>query len=185
MPETFLGAAQRQGYDLDGRYYIVRDAANSVSLFANYGQVVARLLDSAPSYYVPNVPLYTANIGVDFNVATRSAERLSGSAFMTFVGHQNLTQDGGQIALAYERVTGRVNYAWPDGWSVFTEAIWYPGSILSEFAFNLTGPVVGAASSDIYTAPVPRWTVLGGFTYRFPTSGVSLADNSTTDGVQR
>jgi outer membrane receptor protein involved in Fe transport len=177
LPETFLGAAERAGYDFDARYYIVKDAANNVALFANYGEVVARLLNSAPSFYVPNVPLYTANIGVEYSVAMRNAERLSGSAFVSFVGHQNMTQDGALTASAYQRVTGRLNYSWPGGWSVFTEAIWYPGSILSEFAFNLSGPVVGASSSDIYAAPAPRWTVLGGFTYRIPTSGIALADN--------
>lgn len=178
LPETLLGAADRQGYDLDARYYVVKDAENNVSLFANYGEVVARLLNAAPSYYVPNVPLYTSNIGIDYSVAMRNAERLSGSAFVSFIGHQNMTQDGALTAGSYQRVTGRLNYSWPSGWSVFGETIWYPGSILNEFAFNLTGPVVGAASSDIYTAPVARWTVLGGFTYRIPTSGVAIASNN-------
>ncbi len=177
LPETFLGAAVREGYDLDARYYVMSNAQNNVSIFANYGQVVARLLNSAPSYYVPNVPLYTSNIGIDYSVATRNGERLSGSAFVSFVGHQNMTQDGALTASAYQRVTGRLNYSWPNGWTIFTEAIWYPGSILSEFAFNLTGPVVGASSSDIYTAPVARWTVLAGFTYQIPTSGVAVASN--------
>jgi hypothetical protein len=72
----------------------------------------------------------------------RNAGRLWGSAFVSFVGHQNMTQDGALTASAYQRVTCRLNYPWPSGWSVFTEAIWY------EFAFNLTGPVVGASSSD-------------------------------------
>ncbi|HUC49583.1 MAG TPA: TonB-dependent receptor [Xanthobacteraceae bacterium] len=177
LPETFLGAADRQGYDLDASYYVVNNTANNVSLFANYGEVVATLINSAPSFYVPNVPLYTANVGVDYSVAMRNAERLSGSAFVSFIGHQNLTQDGALMASPYQRVTGRLNYSWPNGWTVFTEAIWYPSSVLSEFAFNLTGPVVGASSSDIYTAPAPRWTALGGFTYRIPTSGVALAAN--------
>lgn len=179
LPETLLGAATRNGYDVEARYFLFKNTANDVSLFANYGEVVARLLDSAPSYYVPNVPLYTANIGIDYSVAMHNAERLSGSAFVSFIGHQNMTQDGALTASAYQRVTGRLNYAWPNGWSAFTEATWYPGSLLSEFAFNLTGPVVGASSSDIYTAPVPRFTVLGGFTYRFPTSGIALAANET------
>lgn len=185
LPETLLGAADREGYDLDARYYVSKNSANDISLFANYGEVVARLLDAAPSYYVPNVPLYTANVGIDYSVAMRDAERLSGSAFVSFIGHQNMTQDGGQTASAYQRVTGRINYAWPNGWSVFSEAIWYPGSLLSEFAFNLTGPVTGAAASDIYTAPVPRFTVLGGFTYRFPTSGVAVASNETNPMVSK
>jgi hypothetical protein len=43
------------------------------------------------------VPLYTANIGVEYSVAMWNAERLSGSAFVSFVGHQNMsttTHDG-------------------------------------------------------------------------------------------
>jgi hypothetical protein len=64
LPETLLGAAERQGYDFDARYYFVKDAANNVAVFANYGEVVARLLDSAPSFYVPNVPLYTAPVRI-------------------------------------------------------------------------------------------------------------------------
>lgn len=176
LPETLLGAADRDGFDLEARYYVYKNAINNVSLFANYGQVVARLLNAAPSFYVPNVPLYTANIGIDYSVATRDEERLSGLAFVSFIGHQNLSQDGGQTASAYERVTGRINYDWPNGLSVFTEAIWYPGSILSEIAIN-RGPIVGAASSDILTAPVPRFTVLGGFSYHIPTSGAALAAN--------
>ena len=71
---------------------------NNVSLFANYGEVVARLPNAAPSYYVPNVPLYTSNIGIDYSVAMRNAERLSGSAFVSFIGHQNMTQDGALTA---------------------------------------------------------------------------------------
>jgi len=177
LPETFLGAADREGYDIDARYYVVKDPANNVSVFANYGEVVARLVNAAPSFYVPNVPLYTANVGVDYSIAMRNAERLSGSAFVSFIGHQNMTQDGALTASAYQRVTGRVNYSWPNGWTVFTEAIWYPSSVLSEFAFNLTGPPVGASPSDIFTAPAPRWTALGGFTYRIPTSGIALAAN--------
>jgi outer membrane receptor protein involved in Fe transport len=182
LPETFLGKAERNGYDLDGRYYVVKNATDNVSLFANYGEVVAQLLDGGPSIYVPNVPAYVANIGVDFNVATRAAERLSGSAFVSFVGRQNLTQDGLLTTSPYERVTAKLAYSWPNGWTLFWEAIWYPGDTLSEFAINL-GPVTGAASSDIYTAPVPRLTILGGATYRIPTSATTLASVFATAGT--
>lgn len=177
LPETFLGAAVRQGYDIDSRFYLRRDSENTVSLFANYSGVVARLRDSAPSFYVPNVPLYTANVGIDYSLAMRNLERLSGSAFVSFVGHQNMTQDGALTAGAYQRVSSRVNYSWPDGWRVFGEATWYPGSVVNEVAINLTGPVVGASSADIFVAPVPRWTVLAGFSYRFPTAGTTVAAN--------
>ena len=71
---TFLGNARRDGYDLDARYYVIKDPVDSVSLFANFGGVRARLLDAAPSFYVPNVPNYVANVGIDFNVATVNAQ---------------------------------------------------------------------------------------------------------------
>jgi outer membrane receptor protein involved in Fe transport len=174
LPETFLGAAHRNGYDLDGRYDVIKSGAEEVVLFANYGAVTARLLNAAPSLYVPNVPAYVANIGIAFNVATRGGERLSGSAFVSFVGPQNLTQDGALTTSSYQRVAGKLAYSWPNGWTIFSEATWYPGDTLSEFAINL-GPVTGAASSDIYTAPVPRWTMLAGVAYRIPTVAGTLA----------
>ena len=62
-----------------------------------------------------NVPNYVANIGIDFNVATVNAQTLSGSAYVTFVGKKNLTQDGLITASPYSRVTGKLAYSWPDG----------------------------------------------------------------------
>ena len=132
LPETFLGKARRDGFDLDGRFYVMKDPANTVSLFANFGGVRARLLDSAPAYYVPNVPNYVANVGVDFNVATGNAETLSGTAYVTFVGKKPLTEDGQITTSPYQRVTAKLAYSWPSNWTVFTQATWYPGDRLSE-----------------------------------------------------
>ena len=174
LPVTFLGKARRDGFDLDGRFYAVKDGLNAISLFANYGGVRARLLDAPPSFFVPNVPSYVANLGIDFNVATRNAERLSGSAYVTFVGKKNLTQDGLITTSPYNRVTGKLAYAWPEGWTVFSQATWYPGDRLSEIAINFGDPT-GASSADIFVSAQPALVVLAGVTYRFPTSLASAA----------
>lgn len=176
---TFLGKARRDGFDLDGRFFVVKDPANSVAVFANYSGVRAQLLDAAPSYFVPNVPDYIANIGIDFDVAHRNAERFSGSAYVIFVGKKNLTQDGLIATSPYTRVTGKLAYTWSDGWSAFTQATWYPGNHLSEIAINFGNPT-GATSADIFVSAQPVLTVLGGVTYRFPASVASAAPSFVT-----
>ncbi|NVO15258.1 MAG: TonB-dependent receptor [Rhodoplanes sp.] len=166
LPVTFLGAARREGFDIDTRFAVVRETGTNVALFANYGAVRALLLNSAPSWYVPNVPAYVANVGVDFDIATRGTERLFGSAYVTLVGRKYLTQDGLLTTSPYSRVTGRLNYAFGDGWTAFTQATWYPGDTTSEIAINF-GDVVNASSADIYTSPQARLTMLAGLIYRF------------------
>ncbi|HEY7052651.1 MAG TPA: TonB-dependent receptor, partial [Mycobacterium sp.] len=158
----------RKGFDLEGRLYALKAGADKISLFANYSPVQALLLDSAPSLYVPNVPVYVGNVGIDFDVATVNAQRISGEAYVTFVGKKYLSQDGLLTTRPFKRVAGRVAYSWPDGWTVFGQAMWYPGDRLSEFATNF-GNVVGASSADIFTSPAPGLTVMAGLTYRMPT----------------
>jgi hypothetical protein len=142
--------------------------------------VRALLLDSAPSLYVPNVPKYVANVGIDFDVAMPEDRRLSGTAYVSFIGKKNLTQDGLLTTSPYSRVTGRLAYSWPDGWTAFGQATWYPGDHLSEFAINF-GDVTNASSADIRTSPQPALTVLAGLSYRLPT--VALAAMPTTKMV--
>ena len=168
LPVTFLGRALRKGFDLEGRFYVVKAGADTVSLFANYSPVHALLLDSAPSFYVPNVPIYVANVGLDFDVATANAQRISGEAYVTLVGKKYLTQDGLLTTSPFARLAGRLAYAWPDGWTVFGQAMWYPGNRLSEFATNF-GTVTGASPGDIFTSPAPALTLMAGLVYRMPT----------------
>lgn len=175
---TFLGRTQRDGFDLDGRFYAVKDGLNSVTLFANYSGVRARILDTGFTSYVPQVPSYTANVGVDVNVATRNLERLSGSAYVTFIGKKRLTQDGQITASAYQRVTGKLAYSWPEGWTAFTQATWYPGDRLSEAAFNF-GDAVTATSADIFVSAQPKLVVLAGLSYRFQTASAVIAPAPT------
>ena len=179
LPVTFLGKAQRDGFDIDGRVFVIKDPVNNVSLFANYSGVRARLIDAAPSFFVPNVPTYVANVGIDFNVATVNAQMLSGSAYVTFVGKKNLTQDGLITTSPYSRVTGKLAYSWPEGWTAFTQATWYPGDRLSEIAINFGDPT-GASSADIFVSAQPKLAVLAGLTYRFPTTVASATPTLIT-----
>ena len=71
-------------------------------------------------------------------------------------------------------MTGKLAYSWPEGWTAFTQATWYPGDRLSEVAFNF-GDAVTATSADIFVSAMPRLVVLGGLTYRFPTEIASAA----------
>lgn len=174
LPVTFLGKARRDGFDLDSRFAAVKDGGNIVSVFVNYSGVRARLLDAGPSFYVPNVPNYVANVGVDFNVAAPDARRLSGSTYITFVGRKNLTQDGVITTTPYRRVTGKLAYSRPDGWTAFTQATWYPGDRLSEIAINF-GDTVGASMADIFVSAQPALVVVAGLTYRFPTTFAAAA----------
>lgn len=178
LPETFLGKARRDGFDLDGRFFVLKDSSSNVSLFANYGAVEALLLDSAPSQFVPNVPTYVANVGIDFNVPTVRQERLSGEFYVTFVGKKYLTQDGLLTTSPFTRWAARLAYSWPDGWTAFAQATWYPGDRLSEFATNF-GNVTGASSSDIFTSPVAAVTVMAGFTYRMAPTVADLTPPTT------
>ena len=175
--ETIAGHARRDGYDLDGRFYVIKDKSSSVALFANYGAVRAVLLDQAPAYYVPNVPQYVANVGVDFNAATHNGQRILGSTYVSFIGKKNLTEDGLITTSPYERVTGHLAYQWPDGWTVFTEATWYPGNTDSEVAFNF-GNATGASSSDVYISPMPVLQFMAGLKYQMPT-GNALPNSKT------
>ena len=98
---------------------------------------------------------------------------------MTFVGKKNLTQDGLITTSPYSRVTGKLAYSWPEGWSAFTQATWYPGNRLSEIAINFGDPT-NAKSSDIFVSAQPTVAVLAGLSYRFPTVMAAAAPKLVT-----
>jgi len=179
LPVTLLGRAQRDGFDLEGRFFVFKDATSAVSLFTTFSPVRARLLDSAPSFYVPNVPVYVANIGADFDIPAKSG-RLSGEAYVSFIGKKYLTQDGLLTTSPFTRFSAKLAYTWPEGWTAFGQATWYPGDRLSEFATNF-GNVTNASSADIFTSPAPALTVMAGLTYRIPTVGGATEPRSNLE----
>ena len=117
---TLLGRTRREGYDLDARYAVLKQRGSEVALFANYAAVDAYRLDVSHNF-VPNVPVYTANLGVDFNLAMGGGERLFGQAYIGFTGKKYLTEDGQLTTSPFERLSAKVAYAWPSGWSASTK----------------------------------------------------------------
>jgi len=143
-----------------------------VALFANYSAVSARLLNGAPSIYVPNVPAYLATVGGEFDIGAPTAlfqpGRLNGAAYLSYIGAKPLTEDGLIRSSPYARVSGRLAYVHASGWTTYGQATWYPGDRTSESIFNF-GSSVSAAAADIFTSPQPRLTLLAGITYGFAT----------------
>ncbi len=172
---TLIGQTRRDGYDLDARYAIVKDRSSEVALFGNYSAVNAFRLDAARDP-VWNVPVYTANLGVDFNLAMGCGERILGQAYVGFIGKKYLSDvsDGQLTSSPYQRLSAKVGYAWPSGWSAFTQATWYPGNRDSEFEINFSDP---GTAPTIRTSPVPEFTMLAGFSYRAPTSRLAMDEN--------
>ena len=170
---TLIGQTRREGYELEGRYEVWRDGSSVVAAFANYSAVDAYRLQAAGGF-VPNVPVYTGNLGATFNIARGAGEMLFGEAYINFIGKKFLTEDGGLTTSPYQRVAAKIAYAWPSGWSAFSQATWYPGNLYSESAFNFGDPV-HTTSDQIYVGPVPEFTFLAGFSYRTPS--VKLAES--------
>lgn len=173
LPLQNLGRSRREGYDLETRYWLLRDRANDLNVFANFTQMSAELLDRGPSSkYVPNVPQWLLNVGTEFSVATKDGERLSGMAFVTFVGKKYMSEDGLVATPSYQRVNAKVAYSWPTGWSAYGQAIWYPSDKTSEIAINF-GPGVGTTPGQIFTSPMPGLTLMAGLKYQLPTSAAA------------
>jgi outer membrane receptor protein involved in Fe transport len=166
-PTTTLGSAVRDGYDVEVRYYAIRNATDSVAYSANFSSVTAEL-DAGPGLYVPGVPRWIANIGVDFDLDAGNKSRIQGQLLATFVGKKNLTNDAEFKTKEFPRLTGRLAYVMPEGWTAFTQATYYPDDLLSEYAAS-QGAVTNATLADIVTAPVARFAITGGLTYRFNT----------------
>ena len=170
LPVQNLGRSRREGMDFEVKVDAWRSDDARVSMFANHGFVEARLLGNSLSRYVPNVPEGTTNVGADFDVATFDGQRLSGTAYVSFIGGKFLAEDASIKTSPFTRLTARLAYRWTDGWSAFGQAVLYPGSRLSEAAFNF-GPNVGATSADVFVSPMPRLTLLAGLSYGFSTGG--------------
>jgi outer membrane receptor protein involved in Fe transport len=171
LPLQNLGQSKREGYDLETRYWFLRDRQNDLNLFANFTQMRAELIGRGDSRFVPNVPQWLLNVGTEFSVATRNGERLSGMAFVSFVGKKYMSEDGLVATPSYQRVNAKVAYSWPTGWTAFGQAVWYPNDRTSEIAINF-GPATGATSADVFTSPMPGLTLMAGLKYRLPTSEI-------------
>ena len=172
LPVQNLGKSRRDGFEVEAKFLAYRDGLDRVALFANYSEVSARLLNGAPSIYVPNVPAYLATVGAEFDIGAPAAlfepGRLTGAAYLSYIGAKPLTEDGLIRSTPYPRVSGRLAYVHTSGWTTYGQATWYPGDRTSESIFNF-GSSVSATAADIFTSPQPRLTLLAGITYGFAT----------------
>jgi outer membrane receptor protein involved in Fe transport len=180
LPVQNLGRSRRDGFEIEARYIAYRDGLDRIGIFASYSGVTARLLTGPRAVYVPNVPGYLAKVGAEFNLGSSPwlplASRVTGTAYLTYTGAKPLSEDGRQRTSPFPRVSGRIAYVDPSGWTAFGQATWYPGSRVSEIALNF-GDVASATSADIYTSPVPRLTLLAGVSFGFPTAGARPWDS--------
>jgi hypothetical protein len=88
------------------------------------------------------------------------------------------SEDGAITTSPFSRVTGKLAYSWPEGWTAFTQATWYPGDRYSEIAVNFGDPVT-ATPADIFVSAQPTLVVMAGLTYRFQTAAISPAPAPT------
>jgi outer membrane receptor protein involved in Fe transport len=166
-----LGKSRREGYDIETRYYLRQDRLGQASVFVNYSQIRAQLVDAGPATVVPNVPSYLVNVGTDVDIPVGGADsphRVGGQVYVQFIGKKNLTEDGVITTKPYQRIAGRLFYGHQSGWTAFLDLVWYPSDRLSETAINF-GPVTGASSSDIFVSPQAPFNLMGGLSYRFKT----------------
>ena len=168
LPVQNLGRSRRRGVDFEGKYYVYKDADFSFDLFANYSPITARLLGQGAAIYVDSVPQSTANIGFDFDKSMGNGQRFTGQGYVTFIGKKYLANDASITTTPYTRVSAKLGYSWNNGWDAFAQATYYPGSLLSEAAFNF-GPSTGATSADVFVRPVARFSVMAGANYKFKT----------------
>jgi hypothetical protein len=167
LPQN-LGASRRDGLDLEARYNMFNMSGGSATLFANIGLVEARLVNQGAALYVPNVPAYSANLGIEGAQDFGYYGQLSGSLYINFIGRKNLTADGAIKSSAYQQIVAKGAYNLPSGWSFFVQATAYPPDRFSAVIFNF-GPNTGATSADIFSGPVPVFAMLAGISYRFAT----------------
>ena len=172
LPVVSLGQSHKQGVDLEAKVTAYQDEAQKLAFFANYSPLQAKLLNAGASIYVPSVPQSLLNLGVDYDMRVGNGDKLTASAYVTFVGKKYLSQDGAQTTKPYSRISAKAGYEWQSGWSAFAQATYYPGDLYGEAAFNF-GDNVGALPADIFVRPVPRLTLMAGATYKFGTSAAS------------
>ncbi len=166
-----IGRSRREGYDIESKYFLHQDQSGLASLFVNYSQIRAKLLEHEPAVVVPNVPTYLISIGSDVDLpigGANSPHRIGGQLYIQFIGKKNLTEDGVLTTKPYQRVAGRFFYAHQSGWTGFIDMSWFPSDRLSETALNFGNPT-GASSSDIFVSPQAPFMLQGGVSYRFKT----------------
>ncbi len=113
MPPTTLGPSRREGFDVEGRWRAFKHGERSLSFFANYSMVDARLLDRPGGIYIPNVADWTVTYGFDLALPLldeSSPHVFTLSAYDQWVGPKALTTDRVEVTSTYTRVAANLNY---------------------------------------------------------------------------
>ncbi|MFT4248469.1 MAG: TonB-dependent receptor [Pseudomonas sp.] len=154
-----LGRSKRDGWDVEGKFNLLRANSANADLVLNYSKVHARLADGS---YVPYVAEWIGAYGLRSEWALAGGERsLRLDLNHEFVGPQQWSDDGSVSSDAYSRVQAKLTYADParSGLKVWGGAVYYPGSLYSEFGFVL--------SDEIYVNTVPRLQLQAGVSFEF------------------
>ncbi|WP_161539758.1 TonB-dependent receptor [Paramagnetospirillum kuznetsovii] len=158
---TNLGKSERKGVDFEGRTYVLKDADQSLALFASYSPVNAKLLNRPGYKDISNVPVYSITAGLEASQKVNDGDTLSGTLYWQYYGHQAIVDQNGwqTYAKSYPVIEAKVNYGFRGGLGLFAEAIAYPGDRYAEIAT--------ASSGVIATSPQAAFTGLVGVSYRF------------------
>ncbi|HZU63461.1 MAG TPA: TonB-dependent receptor [Novosphingobium sp.] len=143
-----FGTSRRKGYDLEAAVDLLKAGQWGLRLTGNYSHVSARLADGG---YVPYVAQWLAAYGIRVQGPVGSkGDTLRLDLDHEFFGPQKLDEAGTFVASPYNRLSAKIRYAIPrlHDLNVWTGAVYYPGSVYNEFAFDLYGRV--------YTNPEPR-----------------------------
>jgi outer membrane receptor protein involved in Fe transport len=147
-----LGKSLRQGFDLDGQVFALKEHGQALSLVADLNMVHARLLDAGTGgNYIPSIPPWIFSYGADWQLPLFSEESPNVATLSVrdqYVGSKELATDGSvEPTSVYSRVSTKLSYTrrnWHN-FTTFVDLIIYPDNRLSEAAFVLKGGVVGVS----------------------------------------
>lgn len=149
-----LGDSQRDGFDLEGRTFLVKDADSLLSLYASYSRIRAKLVDRYPETKVTDVPNYVAALGIEAEEKLDNGDTVGGSLNVQFYGRKWSATNGSDQTHSYQVADGKLTYGIGSNISTFAQGTWVLGDRYSELA------------STTITV-VPEFTGLIGVTYRF------------------
>ena len=158
-----LGHSIREGYDIEGRYYVRqtnrarRPCSSTIPTFPDpHGSVASRLRAKRARLYRQD----RQRCGCA-SVRGRFPSSCRGQLYVEFIGKKNLTEDGMITTNPYQRISSRLFDGHQSGWTGFVDMTWYPTDRLSETAINFGNPIT-ATPADIFANPQAPVTLMVG-----------------------
>lgn len=158
LTQANLGKSHRSGYDADGAITLIKSKHAIIDLQANYNWVRARLVSTQTSF-IPNVADWMAGYGVHATFPITDQKAIDLNVTHQFIGPQPLNSARTYTAPQYQRIATRVSYtdARLSNMRIWLSGIVFPGNRFAEDEW--------ISGSTIYTAPQPRLTLEGGFSF--------------------